>query len=51
MFAPLYLIGVHPAEKQEMLKEITALLEPHYNENGQWYADYKRLRFIAIKEI
>ncbi|RYU90177.1 class I SAM-dependent methyltransferase [Mucilaginibacter terrigena] len=51
MFAPLYLVGVPAEEKQEMLKEVTALLEPHYNENGQWYADYKRLRFIAVKEI
>jgi trans-aconitate methyltransferase len=50
MFAPLYLVGVPEEEKQEMLKEVTALLEPHYNENGQWYADYKRLRFIAVKE-
>ncbi|MBK0378167.1 methyltransferase domain-containing protein [Mucilaginibacter segetis] len=50
MFAPLYLIGVPKAEKQQMLTEVTALLEPYYNENGQWYADYKRLRFIAIKE-
>jgi trans-aconitate methyltransferase len=50
MFAPLYLVGVPDGEKQQMLKEVTELLEPLYNENGQWYADYKRLRFIAIKE-
>jgi trans-aconitate methyltransferase len=51
MFAPLYLIGVPKEEKEQMLAEVTALLEPEYNENGQWYADYKRLRFIAVKEI
>jgi trans-aconitate methyltransferase len=51
MFAPLYLLGIPQSEKQELLKEITAILEPVYNENGQWYADYKRLRFIAVKEI
>jgi trans-aconitate methyltransferase len=50
MFAPLYLAGVPQAEKEQMLKEVTALLEPHYNEGGQWYADYKRLRFVAVKE-
>ncbi|GAA4922546.1 methyltransferase domain-containing protein [Mucilaginibacter defluvii] len=50
MFAPLYLVGVPEHEKQQMLQEVTALLEPHYNEGGQWYADYKRLRFIAVKE-
>ncbi|MCD8741819.1 methyltransferase domain-containing protein [Mucilaginibacter roseus] len=51
MFAPLYLVGVPEDEKKQMLQEVTALLEPHYNEGGQWYADYKRLRFIAVKEI
>jgi trans-aconitate methyltransferase len=50
MFAPLYLIGVPKEEKERILAEVTALLEPEYNENGQWYADYKRLRFIAVKE-
>jgi trans-aconitate methyltransferase len=51
MFAPLYLAGLPKEEKQQILEEVTALLEPHYNEGSQWYADYKRLRFIAIKEI
>ncbi|MDB5285188.1 MAG: methyltransferase type 11 [Mucilaginibacter sp.] len=50
MFAPLYLVGIPKEEKEQMLAEVTALLEPEYNENGQWYADYKRLRFIAVKE-
>jgi trans-aconitate methyltransferase len=50
MFGDEYMKGVPEAEKQRLLKEITDLLEPHYNENGQWYADYKRLKFIAIKE-
>jgi trans-aconitate methyltransferase len=51
MFGSQYLEGIEETEKQQILKEITAILEPAYNENGQWYADYKRLRFIAIKEI
>jgi trans-aconitate methyltransferase len=50
MFGNEYMKGVPEGEKQQLLKEITDLLEPQYNENGQWYADYKRLRFIAIKE-
>ncbi|MDB4905062.1 MAG: methyltransferase type 11 [Mucilaginibacter sp.] len=50
MFGDEYMKGVPEAEKQQLLKEITDLLEPQYNENGQWYADYKRLKFIAIKE-
>jgi trans-aconitate methyltransferase len=51
MFGNEYMKGVPEGEKQQLLKEITDLLEPQYNENGQWYADYKRLRFIAIKEL
>ncbi|MEO6150821.1 MAG: methyltransferase domain-containing protein [Mucilaginibacter sp.] len=50
MFGPLFTAGIPQKEKEQMLAEVTALLEPHYNDNGQWYADYKRLRFIAVKE-
>jgi len=49
MFGSQYFQGIPEADKQQMLNEITAILEPDYNENGQWYADYKRLRFIAVK--
>lgn len=35
----------------QILDEITDLLQPTSEIDGQWYADYKRLRFIAIKEI
>ena len=49
MFGSQYLIGIPADEQKTILKEITSLLEPLYNENGQWYADYKRLRFIAFK--
>ncbi|MDB5141305.1 MAG: methyltransferase protein [Mucilaginibacter sp.] len=50
MFGSQFLEGIAESKKQEMLNEITTLLEPYYNEGGQWYADYKRLRFVAIKE-
>ena len=50
MFGSQYLEGIAAGEKQQMLDEITKLLEPDYNEGGQWYADYKRLRFVAVKE-
>jgi len=50
MFGSQYFEGIPDNEVNQMLTEITAILEPHYNENGQWYADYKRLRFIAVKE-
>lgn len=51
MFAADYFKGVPEDQKQQMLTEITELLRPDYEENGQWYADYKRLRFIAVREI
>jgi trans-aconitate methyltransferase len=51
MFGSQYFTGIPEGERPQLLKEITELLEPHYNESGQWYADYKRLRFKAIKEV
>ena len=51
MFGAQFFEGIQAGETEQMLKEITRLLEPSYNENGQWYADYKRLRFKAIKEL
>ena len=51
MFASAYLKDVPQLDKEKILAEITAKLQPYYEENGQWYADYKRLRFIAIKEM
>ncbi|QQL49109.1 methyltransferase domain-containing protein [Mucilaginibacter ginkgonis] len=51
MFGSPYFEGVTPTDKEKILNEITALLKPDYEENGQWYADYKRLRFTAIKEM
>ncbi len=50
MFGEPYFAGIPEAEKQQIMNEITELLRPDYCEHGQWFADYKRLRFIAIKE-
>ncbi len=49
MFAGNYFTGIDEQEQHQILREITDELEPLYNEGGQWYADYKRLRFIAVK--
>ena len=51
MFGDTFFEGIPETERQEILSEITALLEPNYQKDGNWYADYKRLRFIAVKEI
>jgi trans-aconitate methyltransferase len=50
MFGPTFFEGIEETEKKQIIEEITGLLEPNYNERGNWYADYKRLRFIAVKE-
>lgn len=50
MFGAQFLEGIPEDEQEQILKEITRKLKPYYNEGGQWYADYKRLRFVAIKE-
>jgi len=50
MFGSSIFKQVPPAELPKLLIEITGLLQPTNEVDGQWYADYKRLRFIAIKE-
>lgn len=50
MFGPSFFTEVPADELPDILNEIIDLLEPHYNDKGQWYADYVRLRFIAVKE-
>ena len=50
MFGSSFFEGLSQDKQEQILNEITDLLEPYYNKNGNWYADYKRLRFIAVKE-
>lgn len=50
MFGGIYFEGIEETERQQILAEITDILEPDYNDNGEWYADYVRLRFVAVKE-
>lgn len=51
MFASDFFTGIKEAHQTEILQELTQRLQPYYERNGEWYADYKRLRFIAIKEV
>jgi trans-aconitate methyltransferase len=50
MFGSSFFESVPTAEITKILNEITDLLQPACEVDGQWYADYKRLRFIAVKE-
>lgn len=51
MFGPTYFEGIEQTEKEHILAEITDILEPNYNKDGNWYIDYVRLRFVAVKEL
>lgn len=51
MFASDFFIGIKEAHQPEILQKLTQQLQPYYQRNGEWYADYKRLRFIAMKEV
>jgi trans-aconitate methyltransferase len=51
MFGSSIFKEVPAAELPQILNEITDLLQPTNEVDGQWYADYKRLRFIAVKEL
>jgi trans-aconitate methyltransferase len=50
MFGSSFFEQVPAAELPQILNEITDLLQPTCEVDGQWYADYKRLRFVAVKE-
>ena len=50
MFGSSIFKKVPASELPQILNEITDLLQPTNEVEGQWYADYKRLRFIAVKE-
>ena len=51
MFGDTFFEGIDEAEQQQIVAEITDLLEPYYNNNGEWHIDYVRLRFVAVKEM
>jgi trans-aconitate 2-methyltransferase len=49
MFASDYLAKV-PLDKREVfLERVEKLLRPELFKDGQWRADYRRLRFVAYK--
>ena len=50
MFGASIFKAVPTGELPQIINEITGVLQATNEVDGQWYADYKRLRFIAIKE-
>ena len=50
MFGNAFLAGI-PADKQEtILAEAQEILKPTHFIDGKWFADYKRLRIVALKQ-
>ncbi|MDN3654787.1 methyltransferase domain-containing protein [Ferruginibacter paludis] len=49
MFGSSFLKGIDEPTIETILDEVQAALKPTQFKNGDWYADYKRLRIIAIK--
>ena len=50
MFGPAFLHGITTAKAEEILEEVQEMLRPVLFKNGSWFADYKRIRIIAIKQ-
>jgi len=50
MFGKNFLENVKEEHKLEILDKVQEELRPELFKSGKWYADYKRIRIIAIKE-
>ncbi len=50
MFGSAYFEGLSTEDKNNIKKEVMESTKEKLFHNGKWYADYKRLRIIAIKE-
>jgi len=49
MFASGYLVKVPPETREVFFQQVEGLLRPELFRDGQWWADYRRLRFVAFK--
>jgi trans-aconitate 2-methyltransferase len=50
MFGGAFLEGIEPVAKEKILDEVQETLRFTQFRNQKWFADYKRLRVVAIKE-
>jgi trans-aconitate methyltransferase len=49
MFAGEYLAKAGETRREEFLSRVEELLRPKLFRDGQWWADYRRLRFVAYR--
>lgn len=50
MFGERFFNGIDELEQDEILDEVQNNLKDKLQKDGSWFADYKRLRVIAVKE-
>ena len=51
MFRSDYLAKGDPASREAFLRRVEELLRPNLFRDGHWWADYRRLRFVAYKQL
>jgi trans-aconitate 2-methyltransferase len=49
MFAGEYLAKAGEANREKFLRKVEEMLRPELFRDGQWWADYRRLRLVAYK--
>jgi trans-aconitate methyltransferase len=50
MFGADYLAKAGEARREEFLRKVDEMLRPKLFRDGQWWADYRRLRLVAYKQ-
>ncbi|MEK6478392.1 methyltransferase domain-containing protein [Catalinimonas sp. 4WD22] len=50
MFAGAFFLGISENEQEIIKAEVQEKIRPYCYEESKWYADYKRLRIMAMKE-
>lgn len=50
MFGNAFFKNIAPAAKEEIKEQVQQSIKETLFSNGKWYADYKRISVVAIKE-
>lgn len=50
MFFPNFFVGISIDEKDQIIAQSVEILKATNFQNGNWYADYRRLRVVAFKK-
>ena len=50
MFAQPLFHGIDQQQRKAMVKEVQQMVKAKLFHNGKWFADYRRIRVVAVKE-